>query len=180
MGRLGLAFSTFFRVLGDAEYAQATRQLAEGNLRLEAKPGPETPKATKTDTLKPTRSDAITLLAALQRESRFVDFVQEDLSGYDDAQVGAAARDVHQGARQVLNRMFAIKPLRTEVEGDSVEVSEGDDAGCFQLVGKVEGKPPYRGSLNHHGWEAGQCEIPIWNGSEEASSVVAPAEIELS
>ena len=56
----------------------------------------------------PARSEAITLLAALQREARFVDFIQESLAGYTDAQIGAAARDVHRDCGTVLKRMFAF------------------------------------------------------------------------
>ncbi len=41
---------------------------------------------------KPTRSDALGLLAALQREGRFVDFLKEQLTGYSDAQIGAVAQ----------------------------------------------------------------------------------------
>jgi hypothetical protein len=179
MGRLGLAFSTFFKILGDAEFAQATRQLSEGKPKIESKPAEPKPKPAAVEK-RPSRSEAVTLLAALQREARLVDFLQEDLSGYDDAQVGAAVRDVHRGAQQILNRIFAIQPLRSEQEGASVDVPAGMDTGCVQLVGKVEGQPPFQGTLNHHGWKAGRCDVPVWTGSDEASSVIAPAEVELS
>jgi hypothetical protein len=43
----------------------------------------------------PARSEALNLLAAMQREARFVDFIREPLDGYSDAQIGAAARTVH-------------------------------------------------------------------------------------
>ena len=44
--------------------------------------------------------------------------------------------------------------------------------------GKVQGEPPFRGRLIHHGWEASRCEIPQWNGADAAAQVVAPAEVE--
>ena len=178
MGRLGLAFSTFFKILGDAEFAEATKQLAEGKPKNESKPVESKPKPAVAKKL-PSRSEAVTLLAALQREARFIDFIQEDLSGYDDAQVGAAVRDVHRGAQQILSRMFDVQPLRSEQEGASVDVPADMDTGCVQLVGKVEGQPPFQGNLNHHGWKAGRCDVPVWTGSDEASSVIAPAEVEL-
>src|ERR1700722_19992810 len=34
----------------------------------------------------PARNDAVTLLSAMQREARFVDFIQEPIGGYSDAQ----------------------------------------------------------------------------------------------
>src|SRR5207253_6846543 len=36
---------------------------------------------------------AVQLLAILQREGRLLDFLQEDVDGYADAQIGAAVRD---------------------------------------------------------------------------------------
>jgi hypothetical protein len=47
------------------------------------------------------RSEALTLLATLQREARFVDFIKESLEGYSDAQIGAVARDVHRDCGKV-------------------------------------------------------------------------------
>ncbi len=125
------------------------------------------------------RSEAVTLLATLQREARFVDFIQEPLTGYSDAQVGAAARDVHRDCAAVIERMFALEPLAEEAEGAEIEVPAGFDTGRFRLVGNVAGEPPFRGRLVHHGWEASKCEVPAWSGSEGALRVVAPGEVEL-
>ena len=175
MRRILLAFRVFFGVLFRAE----TAALIEGALQrrelptAEPKPQPVArPKAAA-------RSEAITLLATLQREARFVDFLQEPLAGYSDAQVGAVARDVHRGCAAAVERMFALKPLANDSEGTAIELPAGFDAGRYRLVGNVVGEPPFRGQLVHHGWEAAKCEVPAWSGSEEAVRVVAPSEIEL-
>jgi hypothetical protein len=128
---------------------------------------------------KPARSEAITLLAALQREGRFVDFLKEELAGFSDAQIGAVARDLHRDCAKVVERMFAIEPLLSEAEGASVEVPSSFDAGCYRLVGNVSGTPPFRGALAHHGWQATACELPAWVGGDAAARVVAPAEVEV-
>lgn len=128
---------------------------------------------------KPARSEAITLLAALQREGRFVDFLKEELAGFSDAQIGAVARDLHRDCGKVVERMFAIQPLLSDAEGASVEVPSGFDAGRYRLVGNVSGTPPFRGALVHHGWQATACELPAWVGGDAAARVIAPAEIEL-
>jgi hypothetical protein len=47
------------------------------------------------------------------------------------------------------------------------------------LTGNVTGKPPLRGILMHHGWQAMQCELPTWSGQEESAYVIAPAEVEV-
>jgi hypothetical protein len=140
-----------------------------------ARPVAKKPPAAKS----PARSDAITLLAALQREARFVDFIQEPLTGYSDAQIGAAARDVHRDCGAVLARMFALRPAVADEEGKEVEVPAGFDSGRWRLTGNVTGEPPFRGRLVHPGWEATTCELPTWSGTVAAQRIVAPAEVEL-
>ena len=100
----------------------------------------------------PLRSEAVTLLSALQREARFVDIVKEPLDQYTDAQVGAAARDVLKDCGRVLERLFALRPLVEQPEGSELEAPAGYDAGRYRLVGKVQGEPPFRGRLVHPGW----------------------------
>ena len=112
MGRMGVAFRAFFRVLSDGAAAEAVAKALSGEKpALETKPAPrpETPK-------KPARSDALTLLATLQREARLVDFLQESISGYADAQVGAAVREVHRDCRAVIDRVFGLQPVNKEAE----------------------------------------------------------------
>jgi hypothetical protein len=161
---LGLAFKSFFRILGDAGFAGRVRQLLGDD---------ETAPAAR-------RNPALTLVAALQREGRLVDFLKEDLRGYSDEQVGAAVRDVHRDCAAVFERCFAFAPLRAEDEDASVTVAAGFEPSEVRLIGKVTGEPPYRGVLRHAGWRATRCELPSWSGGEAATLVVAPAEVELS
>ena len=49
---------------------------------------------------------ATQVLAILQRDGRLIDFLMEDLTAYDDAQIGAAVRDVHAGSRQATAALF--------------------------------------------------------------------------
>jgi hypothetical protein len=143
---------------------------------LPAPPKPAEPAPKK----KPSRNDALTLLATLQREARLVDFLQESLDGYADAQIGAAVRDIHRDARSAVQRMFDLKPLTETAEGDALEVAAGADAVRYRLTGNVAGSPPYRGVVRHHGWQAAKCELPEWTGDAEAQNVVAPIEVEVA
>ncbi len=127
----------------------------------------------------PTRSEALSLLAALQREARFIDLVQESLDQYTDEQVGAAARDVLRDCRTVLDRLFDLQPALPHREGETVQVPAGFDPGRFRLTGNVEGEPPFSGRLVHHGWQANRCQLPQWSGRESAAKMIAPAEVEL-
>ena len=129
---------------------------------------------------KPTQSEAITLLATLQREARLVDFLKEDLSGYADEQVGAAVRAIQRDSAKVLDRFFALQPVITDEEGAQVSVPAGFDAARYRLTGKVTGDAPFAGTLQHHGWEATKCELPQFTGSASAAKTIAPAEVELT
>lgn len=179
MGRIGLAFRVFFRILFDAPLAERMRPLLIGEAPTPAA-APSDEQKTAPPKKTPTRSDALNLLAMLQREARLVDFIQEPISGYSDEQIGAAVRDVHRDCATVLQRVFSLAPIREEPEGAMVELPGDFDAAQFRLAGRVPEQPPFRGVLAHHGWRATQCVLPEWNGSQEAASVIAPAVMELS
>jgi len=181
MRRFILSIKIWFKTLFYADVADQVERLLKGELTAEPAPAaieaPPKPVPPPPAPKRPVRSEALTFLAALQREARFVDFIQERLDDYTDEQIGAAARDVHRDCGKVIARMFALQPISTAEEGAIVEV--GDDAEFYRLTGNVTGKPPFRGRLVHHGWKATMCELPEWTGSEKAALVVAPAEVEL-
>lgn len=180
MGRVSTAFRAFFRSLFNAETAlrveEALRDSAQETAQVQALPSPASPVIER----KPLQSDAIALLAALQREARLVDFLKEDLAGYSDEQVGAAVREIHRDSAGVLDRFFAVRAIINEEEGNQVDVPAGFDAGRYRLTGKLSGSAPFRGTLRHHGWEVTQCELPAFSGSESAAKTIAPAEVEVS
>lgn len=140
---------------------------------VQPKPAP-TPKPAEPK--KPVRNDAVSLLATLQREARFVDIVKEPLGEYSDAQVGAAARDVLRDCGAVLDRLFKIEPILNEEDGATVEIPS--DAAKIRLTGNAS-EEAKSGELVHHGWEVKQCELPSWTGSKELAQVVAQAEVEI-
>jgi hypothetical protein len=177
MKRIWLAIRVFFLVL----FYRDAYQRVLGALATEPAPAKIEPprEAPKPATKPPVRSEALTLLAALQREARFVDFLMESLADYSDAQIGAVARDVHRDCGKVVERLFALKPVCGEPEGAAIEVPEGFDAVRYHLVGNVGGAPPFRGRLVHPGWEATRCELPKWSGGNASARIVTPIEVEL-
>jgi hypothetical protein len=181
MRRILNAVRIFFRVLFDREVAGQIDDLLKGRgaATVEATAEPRTPAAPKPAPRKPSRSEAVTLLATLQREGRLIDFLKESLTGYSDAQIGAAARDVHRECAAVLDRLFGLEPVVAQEEGAEIEIAAGYDAGRFRLTGNVTGQLPCRGRLMHHGWRVSRCELPSWSGKEDAAAIVAPAEVEL-
>jgi hypothetical protein len=185
LSRISLAVGTFFSVLGDGEFAAAVMRLRDASAgavptaSAAAPAAPPAPAATAVPTIKEASPDAaLQLLGLLQRDARFVDFVEEDIAGYSDADVGAAARLVHDGCRATLREHFTIRPVRAEAEGSRVTLSEGFDATAIRLTGNVVGKPPFNGSISHRGWRVEETRLPMLIGSRD-STVIAPAEVEL-
>lgn len=137
---------------------------------------PEPQAVPTAEPVRPVRNDAISLLASLQREARFIDIVKEPLGDYSDAQVGAAARDVLRDCGTVLDRLFKLQPIVDKQEGETVEIPTNADAASYRIAG--DNSAATSGALVHHGWKAEQCELPTWTGSKESALIVAPAELD--
>jgi hypothetical protein len=118
------------------------------------------------------------MLAILQRDGRLVDFLMEDLAAYQDAQIGAAARDVHAGCRTALTRYVALESVLDDEEGQTVTVDRTADPSSVKVVGSVAGAPPYRGVLRHRGWRATRVDLPPLAAA--GRTILAPAEVEVS
>ena len=121
---------------------------------------------------------ALQLLTLLQQDARFIDFVQEDLSGYSDADIGAAARVVHEGSKKTLDTYFTFAAIRSEEEETSISLPEGFNASEIRLTGNVVGHAPFKGTLIHKGWKVSEVKLPKLAAGHDAS-IVAPAEVEL-
>jgi hypothetical protein len=186
LGRISLAVSTFFRILGDGEFAAGVLRLRDGGVAASAAPAPTsapapapTPAPQPAPVLKEASPDAaLQLLGLLQRDARFIDFVEEDIKSYSDADIGAAARLVHDGCRATLREHFTIRPVRDEAEGSRVTLAEGFDASAIRLTGNVVGRAPFNGSISHRGWRVDEVRLPKLADSHNAK-VIAPAEVEL-
>ena len=114
----------------------------------------------------------------LQRDARLVDFVQEDLTGHSDADIGAAARVVHEGCRKVLREHFTFQPVLSQPEGSRISLDAGFDAAAIRLTGNVVGSAPFKGSISHRGWRAAEIRLPQLASGHDAT-VIAQAEVEL-
>lgn len=125
-------------------------------------------------------ADIVGFLATLQEKGRLVDFLQDDITSYTDAQVGAAARVVHQGCKTVLTEYFRIVPVRDENEGTKVTVATGYVADEYRFVGKISGQAPFSGTLVHRGWKAESVSLPrVLRAGDDRFPTIAPAEVEL-
>jgi hypothetical protein len=198
--RLWFAWACFFRVLFDGEFAARAFTVRDAMPALPppAKPAaPETPalpekpasrveavkpepgpKEKAAEPEKPNVTAALQLLALFQREGRLVDFLEQDVATFSDADVGAAARVVHEGCRKALRQHAKMTAVRSEEEGAAVTIADGYDAHEVKLVGNVQGKPPYTGVLRHKGWRLRELVVPTPTKDHDPT-VIAPAEVEL-
>jgi hypothetical protein len=113
----------------------------------------------------------------LQRDSRLIDFLQEDVSGYSDDQIGAAVRELHDQCRDAIARYVTLAPVIDGVEGTYAK-APAQDANLVKFVGNVPAKPPAGGTLRHKGWRATKVELPSLPVKQDAT-IIAPAEIEI-
>jgi hypothetical protein len=198
MSRLLLAFVCFFRILfgkklppgavallpetttpvsqpvAPVAIAPAAKEVKQPP-KVEPRPEPERPRVA---TAQHHRDGALALLALLQREGRLVDFLREPLDGFSDADIGAAARDVHRGCRKVLEQHLTLEPVMPGAEEAKVSVPKGFDPAEIRLIGEAKGEPPFRGTLRHHGWRVLDAKLPALTDGIDRM-VIAPAEVEL-
>lgn len=134
------------------------------------------------------RSEAIELLAALQREARFIDFIKDDIS------VTSCSREtlfeivkmVHDRCADTCEKIFSIRPLSDEDEiklgssenprGDSTQAKITNTTEHKLLTEGPNSRPNKR--IIHHGWYATKCDLPKWQGDKKDEFVIAPREYE--
>jgi len=172
MGRIILAFQSFFGILFRGSLSEETVTTLGLMKRPVAPPKPAEPPADHID-------GAVELLAILQRDSRLVDFLMEDIGAYDDEQVGAAVRSLHDQCRDALLRYVRLAPVIDAVEGTyaaTSAIAARDQASLVKFIGNVPATPPKGGTLRHKGWRAEKIELPT---PKHGMGVIAPAEIEI-
>ena len=164
MSRILLAFRAFFAILFGRP------------LPPEIVPAPARPAAPSAPP-PANPASALQLLAILQRDSRLLDFLMEDIASYEDDQIGAAVRSLHDQARDSLGRYLSLQPVIDGVEGAYTRSASGDPA-MVKFIGNVPAVKPEGGVLRHKGWRATKVDLPTLNPKQDAS-IIAPAEIEI-
>jgi uncharacterized protein DUF2760 len=173
LSRIVLAFRSFFAILftgrlpGDIAQAFGFTQVKSPTPAAK----PAAPQATPSD-------GALQILGLLQRDSRLIDFMMEDISAYSDDQVGAAVRNLHDQCHDSLNRYLRLAPVIDAVEGSFTKLETNDPA-TVKLLGNVpvSGKAP-GGILRHKGWRAEKIDLPPTPPAQSVT-VIAPAEVEV-
>ena len=178
MNRIVLAFRCFFNILFQG--ALSGEVLTELNLtRREVSPARAAakPAATPAVPAVKTADGALQILAILQRDSRLVDFLMEDIASYSDDQIGAAVRELHDQCRDSIARYVTLQPVIDGVEGTFAKAPSADP-NVVKFIGNVPAKPPSGGTLRHKGWRASKVDLPALAAKQDAA-IIAPAEIEI-
>ena len=161
--RLITAIKAFFKALKEPETTELPRLSESASKNL--------PKESKD-------YSHLRLLTLLQQSSRFIDFLKEDISSFDDAQIGAVVRKIHQECGKSIEDLVTIRPVLEEKEGDPIHVPVGYDTAHIKVVGKVKGEAPFKGILVHRGWKAHKKSLPKQE-SEQDLDIICPAEVEV-
>jgi len=174
--RLATGLACFTRALGSPDFCRQVAAL----LHPAPAPAPAKPAVVKPVEIPPERRHAagLAVLSLLQREGRLIDFLQEDMAAYSDAEIGGAARVVHAGCRKVLADQLTLEPVLKDAEGATIQVPAGFDAQRIRLTGNLAGQPPFAGTLKHHGWLVTSVRLPTVSETLDPR-ILAPAEVEL-
>ena len=163
--RLFTAIAWFFKILfqGNAAFADA----------------PPVPGKAEKPSFATSPKPAIQLLAILQKDGRLLDFLEEDITGFSDDEVGAAVRDIHRGCHEALHKHLQLRRVLPEAEGSTVEIPENFDPSAIELAGNVSGTPPYKATVQHGGWYVEELHLPtVPEGADP--KVAMPAQVEVS
>ena len=141
-------------------------------------PGPQNTEADREKRKNEEKRLFVHLFSVLQREGRLMDFLQEDLALYEDGQIGAAVRSIHENCRKTVDRYLSPEPVMKQAEGETVEIAAGFDQHAVKLVGNVVGQPPFTGILRHRGWQLRSISLPKLSEAQNPN-LIAPAEVEI-
>ncbi len=155
------------------------REPAEPPAKKPARPAPQKSSAEEAEARR--KNDQrlfLHLFSALQREGRLMDFFSEQLDDYEDDQIGAAVRTIHENCVKTLRQYVSPGPVVAAEEESEMTVEPGFDPNAIRLTGNVAGEPPFKGIVRHRGWKVEKVELPTLSG-ERDPTIIAPAEVEV-
>lgn len=174
--RLISAFSYFFKILFQGEAKALAVPSSQSTASASENAEPARPE------FQISQSPAVQVLSLFQTNGRLIDFLQEDIHQYGDADIGAAVRDIHAGCRKVLDKHFDVQPVIAKNEGDKVELPAQFDPSRIELVGNLikdnATETGVKGQLVHKGWAAVNTHLPtVAAGQDE--TIIKAAQVEV-
>jgi hypothetical protein len=188
---LGLALGAFLKCLVNPVFADEVKELAlvrkkslgQSELEVVNKTAPEKPKLQEEKQVPVEASltdyelGAIQILSELQKEGRLVDFLEENLSDYEDDEIGSSVRSIHEGCKKVMDKVLEKEKLVDQEEESSIRVNKDYNATQIKLSGRVSETFPQKGILVHPGWKAKNLKLSV--RPKASSDILCPAEIEI-
>jgi hypothetical protein len=172
LSRLSAAFRSFFSILFKGVLPD---DIAFQFGFTKAKPAP-----TVTQEQRKVSDGALQVLHLLQRDSRLIDFLMEEVTSYTDDQIGAAVRTLHTESKASLARHFMLNPVIDGIEGtyQKIDSSKIPDPNRIKLIGNVPANGKVGGgTLRHRGWMASSVNLPPLG--KQDPTILAPAELEV-
>ncbi len=176
LSRVSAAFRSFFSLLFSGVLPEDVA-LAFGFTKV--KPVPVATPVVEPPKIK-TSDGALQMLSILQRDSRLIDFLMEDIAGFADDQIGAAVRTLHSDCKATLARHVTLVPVIDGVEGtfQELDAAKASDPNRIKLIGNVPATGKVAGgTLRHRGWKAATVELPA--PGKQDLAIIAPAELEV-
>jgi len=177
---LGIALGSFLKCVFDRDFAEAVKSLMaqkDYQAKETSSPADSLEIQATADGLGEFELGAIQILSELQKKGRLVDFLEEDLSDYKDEDIGRSVRSIHEGCKEMLSKMIIKEKIVDQEEESSVRVNRDYDIHSMKLSGRVSENFPIKGQLVHPGWKVKSLKLS--RRPEKASTVLAPAEIEI-
>lgn len=189
--RLFQAIGVFFKVLFQSEFAskvkniegiskraeelEETLQKDQARHKLEIEQLKNAPKEAHGNF----EEGAYALLSLMQKEARFLDFVQEEIQELPDNQVGAVCKRIHKDLKKLFKDFLKVEPVFDSKENTTVSIGEGFEPSEIQLSGNVDKKAPFEGVLRHKGWMVDSLNLPK-RPSSARTKVLQPAQVEVN
>ncbi|MBF0199201.1 MAG: DUF2760 domain-containing protein [Planctomycetes bacterium] len=181
---LGIALGAFLKCLFNRDFAGQVKELAIARKSRQVEASPEPPEKTVEAPPTPEKEEnnnsdwaVISLLAELQKDGRFIDFMEEDLSHYDDEEIGSSVRTIHEGCQKALKRIISKEKIIDQDEESSYRVNKGFNTHHIKLNGKVSDNFPLKGTLVHPGWKV--TDVKLGERSQHLDKIITPAEVEI-
>ena len=187
--RLFQAIATFFKVLFQSDFAHKVKEIEPTSRKLvdlqETLEKQSVRHQLEIEQLKNTPKDvhgnfeegSYALLSLMQKEARFLDFVQEEIEELPDAQVGAVCKRIHKDLKKLFKDFLKIEPVFDSRENETVSIAEGFEPSEIQLSGEIDKKPPFKGILKHKGWMVDSLNLPKRSASARTKIQIGRAHV---
>lgn len=174
---LGVAVGAFLKCLVNPRFSGQVRDLAKSGRPSGEKTSAKEGEKEDSGEEQLRKDTAVQLLGLLQKDGRLLDFLNENLEPFSDADIGASVRGIHEGCRSALEKILKYKKVIDQEEESVCKINDDYSPVRVRLTGRVSDQFPLKGSLVHPGWRAEDIKLPSLSKTDR--DIIAPAEVEI-